>query len=435
MALMSQRASTTNAFHWKTLSRRQKQLLTWWTPGSPFEKYNGVIADGAIRSGKTVCMALSFVMWAMTNFREMNFGICGKTIGSLRRNVIKDLKLTATGRGYHVDHHRGEKLIIIRKGDVTNYFYEFGGRDESSQDLIQGVTLAGVMFDEVALMPESFVNQATGRCSVTGSKFWFNCNPMERLHWFKMNWINRYQKEKLLYVHFSLDDNYSLDEAVKARYRSMYTGVFYRRYIEGEWCAAEGVIYDDWNEDENSFDANEVRPWEKVGVHHYIGVDYGTTNPTVFLDCYDDGNIVYITREYYQDSKAEQMQKSPYQHGDDMDAFCGEDRNVIVIVDPAAGGFKMELKNRGYWVRDAVNDVLPGIELCSTMIHKRLVKVDKSCVNFRKEINSYVWDDKARQRGEERPLKQKDHAMDAMRYLLATTISRFELRRRTERGG
>ena len=159
-------------FKFKPFSKKQKQVLTWWCPASSVKDKDGIIADGAIRSGKTVCMSLSFVMWAMNSFNGQNFGMCGKTIGSFRRNVLFWLKLMLKSRGYQTKDHRADNLLEVSRGNVTNYFYVFGGKDERSQDLIQGITLAGVFFDEVALMPESFVNQATGRCSVEGSKFW-----------------------------------------------------------------------------------------------------------------------------------------------------------------------------------------------------------------------------------------------------------------------
>lgn len=227
-------------FKFKPFSVKQKQVLTWWMPDSPVREHDGIIADGAIRSGKTVCMSLSFVFWAMSSFNGQNFAMCGKTIGSFRRNVLFWLKLMLRSRGYRVADHRNDNLVEVRRGDTANYFYIFGGKDERSQDLIQGITLAGVFCDEVALMPESFVNQATGRCSVDGSKYWFNCNPDGPYHWFKANWIDRAtgylgkkksadirektEKEgrkpdlkNLLYIHFTMDDNLSLSGAVKER--------------------------------------------------------------------------------------------------------------------------------------------------------------------------------------------------------------------------
>ena len=145
-------------FRFQPFSRKQKQVLTWWLPDSPVKNYDGIIADGAIRSGKTVCMSLSFVFWAMKSFNGQNFAMCGKTIGSFRRNVLFWLKLMLRSRGYHVADHRADNLVEISRGRVTNYFYIFGGKDERSQDLIQGITLVGLFCDEAALMPESFVN-------------------------------------------------------------------------------------------------------------------------------------------------------------------------------------------------------------------------------------------------------------------------------------
>ena len=233
---------TGQMFHFSPFSKKQKQVLTWWCKESPVHSKDGIIADGAIRSGKTISMSLSFVMWAMNSFSGNNFAMCGKTIGSFRRNVLFWLKLMLRSRGYSVTDHRADNLLTIRKDGKENYFYIFGGKDERSQDLIQGITLAGVFFDEVALMPESFVNQATGRCSVKGSKFWFNCNPDGPYHWFKVNWIDKCAEKNILYLHFTMDDNLSLDEEIKARYRSMYVGVFFKRYIMGLWAAAEGII-------------------------------------------------------------------------------------------------------------------------------------------------------------------------------------------------
>lgn len=268
------------AFKFRPFSEKQKKVLTWWFPESPVQDYDGIIADGAIRSGKTVSMALSFIMWAMESFSDENFALCGKTIGTFRRNVLKPLKVMLWTRGYKFVDHRTDNLLEVSRKGVTNYFYVFGGKDEGSQDLIQGLTLAGAFFDEVALMPESFVNQATGRCSVEGSKFWFNCNPLNPLHWFKKNWIDRAEEKRLLYLHFTMDDNLSLSERVKERYRALYQGVFFKRYILGLWVAAEGVIYrqfaDHPEKYTKSFETDAERErWLKDLMFISIGIDFG----------------------------------------------------------------------------------------------------------------------------------------------------------------
>ncbi|MCI8955613.1 MAG: PBSX family phage terminase large subunit [Eubacterium sp.] len=262
-------------FKFKPFSKKQLKVLTWWLPNSPVKDYEGIIADGAIRSGKTLCMSLSFVMWAMETFKNQNFGMCGKTIGSFRRNVLFWLKLMLKSRGYKVEDHRADNLVVVTRGNVVNYFYIFGGKDERSQDLIQGITLAGVFFDEVALMPESFVNQATGRCSVDGSKYWFNCNPDGPYHWFKVNWIDDRDKKKLIYLHFTMDDNLSLSEKIKARYRAMYKGVFFDRYIRGLWVVAEGAIYQLFIDEINGDNKYALKEKPKDLIQINVGVDFG----------------------------------------------------------------------------------------------------------------------------------------------------------------
>lgn len=264
-------------FTFKPFSNKQIKVLTWWRKDSPMKGEDGIICDGSIRAGKTVSMALSYVMWAMENFDDMNFGMAGKTIGSLRGNVITPLKKMLKSRKYKVRDHRSDNMLSVTKNSVTNFFYIFGGKDEASQDLIQGITLAGIFFDEVALMPESFVNQATGRCSVEGSKYWFNCNPAGPYHWFKTNWIDRKKEKNLLHVHFTMDDNLSLSEAIKKRYYNMYSGVFYKRYILGLWVLAEGVVYDMFDKDKHT-----VKPLERAYTQYYVSCDYGTQNPTTF---------------------------------------------------------------------------------------------------------------------------------------------------------
>ena len=431
MTLTSRKTSRRDTFRFKPFSRRQKIVLTWWCKNSAFHDYDGIICDGSIRSGKSLTMSLSFVMWAMETFDNCNFGLCGKTIGSLRRNVINDLKRMLKVRGYDVEDKRSESCLYISRNGRTNLFYLFGGTNEASQDLVQGITLAGALLDEVALMPESFVNQVTARCSVEGSKCWFNCNPGgSRLHWFKQNWINKYKEKRYVYLHFTMDDNLSLSERTKEKYRRMYVGVFYRRYIEGLWVAAEGLIYDMWDDKENSYEESDLPDRVRKKCRRYIAVDYGTTNPMVFLDVLDDGTTFWIQKEYYYDCKKtrERKQKTDYEYANDFVEFVGENRDVTVIIDPSATSFRTELRNRGFHVKEANNDVIDGIRVTASMIKRRRIRALKGqCPCFRKEVETYVWDDKAAQRGEECPTKENDHAMDAIRYLVKTEVKRWRL--------
>lgn len=383
---------------------------------------DGIIADGAIRSGKTISMSLSFVMWAMASFEGQNFAMCGKTIGSLRRNVLFWLKLMLRSRGYKVVEHRTENLLVITYKGVENYFYIFGGKDESSQDLIQGITLAGVFFDEVALMPESFVNQATGRCSVTGSKFWFNCNPDGPYHWFKTNWIDKAKEKKLIYLHFTMDDNLSLAEQIKERYRAMYTGVFFKRYILGKWAIAEGVIYDMFSEEIHTQNIKEFAGLLVDG-NRYVSCDYGTQNATVFL-LWNKGinGKWYCVREYYYSGRDKGRQKTDAEYADDLKEWLEGTEIKAIIVDPSAASFIAELRKRGYKVLKAKNDVLDGIRLVAMLLTLQKLVFAKTCKETIKEFASYVWDEKAAEIGEDKPVKQHDHACDSVRYFASTIL-------------
>ena len=321
-------------FKWQPLSPKQFNIFSWWNSGSKYSDMDGIIADGSIRSGKTVAMGTSFIMWAMESFEGEKFAICGKTLGALRRNVLSPMQNVLPDMGYEISESRLENKWTVRHGDNVNTFYLFGGKDESSQNLIQGVTLAGVLFDEVALMPESFVNQATARCSVEGSKWWFNCNPSTPFHWFKVNWIDRKEEKNLLYLHFELDDNRSLSEHIKDRYRSMYQGVFYRRYILGEWVAAEGIIYDMFSEDRH-VTKEKYKPVGDV----YVSCDYGIQNATVFLMWAKIKGIWTCIREYCYSGRANLKQKTDAEFVQDMKMWLDGTIPKRIIVDPSATSF------------------------------------------------------------------------------------------------
>ncbi|MFR2573900.1 MAG: PBSX family phage terminase large subunit [Dialister sp.] len=419
----------------KEFSKRQMQAFTWWCKDSPYSGYNGIIADGSIRAGKTVSMAISFILWAMASYDRQNFAMCGKTVGSFRRNVWNWLRPVLHARGYEIQEFRTSNTIIVNNGRVTNYFYIFGGRDESSQDLIQGMTLAGLYCDEVALMPESFVNQATGRCSVKGAKMWFNCNPESPMHWFLKNWIEKKDEKKMLHLHFVMDDNPSLSDIVRERYKTTYTGVFYQRFILGLWVMAQGAIYKDAWSDELYFDKEQLDLIYKNPrlYRRYISIDYGTVNPMAFLDIWDDGDTVWVCREYYWNSRAEGgKEKDNSQYGDDLMEFIkfSDYAPTAVIVDPSAASFKIEMRNRGLRAKETVdtinadNSVIEGIRNVNRLLTRRKIRIYKeACPNLIKEMQSYAWDEKAIQNGgKERPIKVNDHACDALRYYCQTII-------------
>ena len=425
-------------FKFQKFSKKQRQIFTWWLPNSPVREAGGIIADGAIRSGKTVSMSLSYTMWSMANYDGQNFIMAGKTISSFKRNVLQNLKLMLTSRGYHwIYHISGDfpNMLEVSRNGRTNYFYIFGGKDEGSQDLVQGITAAGAFFDEVALMPESFVNQATARCSVEGATWWFNCNPSGPMHWFKLEWIDKRIKKRLLYLHFTMDDNLSLSEKVKEKYRAMYAGVFYLRYIKGLWAVAEGLIYTMLTDD-NLYTDQERPVALKNTAMKAITVDYGTTNPCVFLEVWDDGQTIWIEQEYRWDSRSEEArrsanpQRTDAQYADDMTEFMGMEPQAqcMVVVDPSAASFITELRSRGLYVKPANNEVADGIRVVGSLLAKRNIRINKdNCKGLISEMQSYVWDDKAAERGEEKPVKQKNHGPDALRYYCYTVLPKWRI--------
>lgn len=419
-------------FRFKPFSRKQRKVLNWWCRSSPVRDCNGIIADGAIRSGKSVAMSLGFVVWAMSEFEACNFAMCGKTIGSFRRNVLFWLKLMLRSRGYSVSEQRTENLVIVKRNDVQNYFYVFGGKDERSQDLIQGITLAGVFFDEVALMPESFVNQATGRCSVDGSKFWFNCNPGSPAHWFKTGWIDKRQDKRLLYLHFTMDDNLSLSEAVKERYRGMYTGVFFKRYILGEWKSADGVIYRQFADDPERFILDDVPTDIFIGT---MGLDFGG-NGSAHAGC-----LVGITRGYRSIVILDEYyRKEVIDPGTLTDDVCGfvqrsqaQVRATSIWCDSAETtlikGIRTEVFARHIpvEVRNArKGEIIDRIRLCDMLMSQGRFFIMRRCRHTIAALSEAVWDRKSPTR--DRRLDDGStniDSLDALEYALEPHANRL----------
>ena len=408
----------------KPFSKKQLQVLTWWANPVISVKYDAVIADGSIRSGKTMSMSLSFVLWAMNNFNECNFAICGKTVGSCRRNVITPL-LQMIRQRFKIKDKRSDNVIVIEKNGVQNSFYIFGGKDESSQDLIQGITLAGVLLDEVALMPQSFVNQATGRCSVNGAKFWFNCNPDTPYHWFYEEWLGKNDEKakdkKALHLHFTMEDNLTLSAETKERYQSMYSGTFYERYILGLWVAAEGLIYPMFDKKKHI-----VKTESRYYSQYYVSIDYGTLNPFSAGLWGKSGNIWYRIKEYYYDGRRKGCQKTDEEYYQELEKLTEGLHITSVVVDPSAASFITLIRRRGkYNVVPAANDVLDGIRYTSDCIQNGRILFNDCCENTFAEFVSYIWDTKhAEKTGEDKPVKEHDHAMDDIRYFCYTILHR-----------
>ncbi len=395
-------------------SPKQKTVLTWWNGKSPYFKKEAIICDGAVRSGKTLSMSLSFFLWAMCSFRGRKFGLCGRTIASFRRNVLKEILPVLEELGLQYTEKRSENLLTIRWHGRTNEFYVFGGKDEGSAALIQGITFGGVLMDEVALMPKSFVEQAVARCSLKGSRFWFNCNPEGPGHWFYKEWIQKTDERNTLYLHFTMEDNPSLSREIRERYERLYAGNFYQRFILGKWVSAEGRVYGFFQS--NMAPLPPAEPCES----YYISCDYGTVNPASFGLWGKKDGVWYRLKEYYYDSKREGRQKTDGEYAWALKELAGERRIQAVVIDPSAASFSELLRRDGWHVIKADNDVLSGIRLTAELLKTGKIKICETCCDCLREMELYVWAE--RKDGRDMVRKEFDHAMDDMRYFTATIL-------------
>lgn len=405
------------------LSPKQKLVLKW-AHLTKFQNRKAIICDGSVRSGKTVSMILGFVHWAMRFFDGKNFGICGKTISSTERNIILPLlNMPDITDYYSLQYIRGEnKRIIIRSGSHTNTFFIFGGKDESSYTLVQGITLSGVLFDEVALMPKSFVDQAVARTlSEPEARYWFNCNPESAEHWFYKEWICNTHQKKALHLHFTMQDNPILSPEQIADAERLYTGVFYNRYIKGLWCVAEGLIYPMFDKVMHVTHHPKLQP----GGDYYISCDYGTLNPTSAGLWYlqPDGHAIRL-REYYYDGRKTKTPRTDEEHYKALEQLAGDVAGKVraVIVDPSAASFIECIRRHGLFrVWQADNSVLDGIRDTSSLLQMQYLHICDNCTDIIREFSLYRWDESAT---EDRPIKENDHAMDDMRYFVRTAMTR-----------
>lgn len=394
-------------------SEKQITVLNWWV-NPEYRDCDALICDGAVRSGKTMSMTLGFMLWANTKFTDMAFAICGKTVTSLRRNVITPYMKMLKEYGFICEEKVSRNYIDITFGGRKNRFYLFGGKDEGASALIQGVTLAGVFLDEVALMPRSFVEQALARCSVKGSKMWFNCNPDNPAHWFYSEWIKKTAEKNALYLHFTMNDNPSLDKGVRERYERLYSGAFYDRFVLGRWTASEGIIYPMFSMEKHVY-SGEIECEKYV-----VSCDYGTVNPTSIGLWGLHGGVWYRIKEYYYASRREGISRTDEEHYTALENLIDGRKVEKIIIDPSAASFIECIKRHGkYRTVKANNDVVTGIRNVSTALRENRIKIHSSCKDIIREFSLYRWNEKA---AEDVPVKENDHAMDDMRYFVSEML-------------
>ena len=357
--------------------------------------------------------------WMSHEFDGASFAICGKTIISLRRNIVAPLLPLLRELGFDCEEKISRNYMDVKFGGAQNRVHYFGGKDESSAALIQGMTLGGVLFDEVAVMPRSFVEQAIARCSLEGSKLWFNCNPEYPQHWFHREWVLKAEEKNALYLHFTMDDNPSLRPEIRERYKVLYSGAFYKRFVEGQWVGADGLVYPMFSREKHV--TAELPNCEK----HVISCDYGTVNPASFgLWGEWDGRWLRL-REYYWDSRARGSQRTDEEHYRALEELAGDLCVEYVVCDPSATSFMECIRRHGKFTCVAAkNDVVFGIRLVADALREDRLLIHESCADCIREFGLYAWENGG---GRDAPKKEHDHAMDDLRYFVATELARGEI--------
>ena len=386
------------AFQFKPFSPKQLKLLNFWREGSPYKDCDIVIADGSIRSGKTIACICSFLQWSQESFDGESFILAGKTMGALKRNVIRPMLQILTAWGWNYNYNRSENFIEIG----SNTYYMYGANTEASQDALQGLTAAGAYADEAALFPQSFIDQMIGRCSVSGAKIFLNCNPEGPHHYIKEEFIDKAKEKNIYHLHFTMDDNLTLSRKVKDRFRRMFSGVFFKRFILGLWVAADGLIYQIFADNPESFVIDDEWLKEHPIMYGTIGVDFGGTKSAhafTFTGFTKGFKHVVTIKEYYKKQRISPAQleadfidfvKQIQSRYKCYEAYCDSAEQTLISGLEAAvirAGVPIELKNA---IKGPIND---RIAFYNSMMAQGRYKIHKSCKNTIRALEEAVYDD------------------------------------------
>ncbi|HEX9062760.1 MAG TPA: PBSX family phage terminase large subunit [Clostridia bacterium] len=372
------------------------------------------ILEGSVRSGKTVAMIPKWLCYLKEGPPGL-LAITGVSKDTIYDNVLRDMFDLAGKQSYSYNRQSGELKLYGRNIKVI------GAKDEGSEKYLRGKTLAGAYCDELSLMPERFFKQLLNRLSIKGAKLFGTTNPDSQYHFLFTEFMSDAEKLKsglVKVVHFELDDNPNLDEDYKRDIKKAYSGLWYKRMIQGLWVVADGAVYDMWDENLHVVD-NLPGSFDRT----FVGIDYATGNPTAFILVGLSGQNVYVIDEYYWDSKRKGRQKLDSEYSRDLQEFIRGREPDGVMVDPSAASFILQLKRDGVkGIQDAENEVLDGIRNVGTLLTAKRLFIHRRCENLRKEFSSYIWDEKAQLKGEDKPIKQNDHALDALRYVVRTKL-------------
>jgi PBSX family phage terminase large subunit len=390
----------------------------------PAEDKFFTLLEGSVRSGKTWAMMVKILSLNFYKVRGQRV-LIGNSKESIRRNVLVDLATFVGKKNYRINMQSGQMWLYGVEWLVI------GVSNEGSERAIRGMTAGIIVWDEVTQAPKNVFDMAMSRLSPEGARFYGTTNPGTPYHYLLTDYLEHKDFiQRVERIKFNLEDNLSLSEETRQRFRSMFHGVFYQRNILGLWVIAEGAIYRDSMSDELFYD-DDTRPIGLLGsggyVDRFVPIDYGTANQTVFLDVIDDGKTYWVNDEWVWDSRVENLQKTDKQYADELEEWLTDKRGALVIVDPSAASFKVEMTQRGIYHCDAVNDVLDGIRTVSSLLAQRKIRIHKRCTMLTMQLQSYSWDEKAAKRGEEKPLKENDHTVDAIRYGMHTRVPEWRI--------
>ena len=360
------------------------------------------ICHGSVRSGKSVGISIKFLQEILTLPRG-NILMVGKTLSSLKRNVLNDISLWVGAGNYKVSFVKKEAEIYGRKVWLE------GAVDDSSYEKIQGETLLCALCDELTSYPESFFQMLMSRLSEKDAKLYASMNPKGPNHWFRKNYLDRESDLNMRSWHFTLEDNPYLDPKYVEDLKKEYVGLWYQRYILGQWVIADGSVYSNFNQDISCIDKIPDAKWKSL----YIGVDYGQSHPTAFLKIIQIGEKFYIIDEYKKTDKLNTTLSK------DLENFINGKHPRFILIDPSAKAFKNQLTSDGFArVKNANNSVNDGLaKVANAFENKKLFILENKCPQLIEEIGGYHWDTKASDRGEDKPVKSKDDLLDCLRYV------------------
>lgn len=408
---MAQKRKRIARFKFHPFSKRQLQLIHWWRPASTVSGNDFVIADGSIRSGKTIACIIGFLTWSQEMFSGESFILAGKTMGALKKNVIRPMLQILEAWGWPYTYIRSGTDARIEIGD--NVYYLYGANTEASQDALQGLTAAGAYADEAALFPQSFIDQMIGRCSVDGWKVWMNCNPEGPHAYVKEEFIDKAKEKRVYRLHFMMDDNLTLSVQRKEAYKRAWSqgSVFYKRFILGLWVAAEGLIYQQFADHVKDYLIGKEWLEEKDGngrlkneiAYAVIGVDFGGTKSahsftlTGFTKGYKQ---VVVLDEYYCKKRINPKQlqddfidfvKRAKQNYKVYEAYCDSAEQTLIAglemacIQAHAG---IEIKNA---IKGSIND---RIAFYNSLIAQKRWKIMKHCTHIIAAFENACYDDK-----------------------------------------